>query len=781
MIPILFSTTETAFTSNGIGRLTDCVSCLVTEERNGVYELELVYPATGKHYATMIAGGIIGAIHDDAHDLQPFDIYAYSQPIDGLVTFKARHISYRLNKIAVQPYNATSAATALAGIATNAINTCPFTFSTTKTGSKPFAVMIPKNARAILGGSEGSILDVFGKGEYKWDKWEVKLYNNRGSDKGKQIRYGKNLTEFTREVDSGETVNSIVPYWRSGDGSTLVTLPEWYVSAPGTNDVVCTVMDFSDKFQDAPTVSDLRTAATDYLTNNEPWVPKDNITLDFTQLWQTTEYENYASLERVNLCDLVSVYYTQLGVVRTGVKVIKVTYDVLGERYTKMELGDTMPSFAEVLLGPYATDLASIKEKASYSDLDAAIMVASDLITGGLGGHVVISRNGNGEPEEILIMDTDDTSTAVNVWRWNMGGLGHSSTGYNGPFSDVAITQDGKINADMILSGYLSSSRIQANTIGVDKLTGTISNGDWEIDLENGTMTIGSMKSADFVPANDGIYSAAGMCLDMSNKTLKATDFAVTKYGKMYASAAEIAGIDFTRQDSISSYVVTLSVTQGDYNTTSTTLPYRELSGISVTGISRPTADMFFEYYDNGTLVETITKSSWTVSPLTIPYYDGSADRIKIGIVLEPGETVSLGVSYISTSKAIVNAPSNSYVTFQGPISVDGVTVDSTKFSNYDAKLSDLGNGNVKFKRFTINASGTYNLAVAALEHGILVLTSRATGACGQYLIFCGSNNTIYTTTVKAGSSITLTGSANQLAIANGSTSYAAYGLFITY
>lgn len=771
MIPILYPATETTFTSNGVGRLADCVSCLVTEERNGIFECEFVYPATGRFYADLLAGGIIGVIHDDTHDIQPFDIYGYSQPIDGLVTFKARHISYRLNKIAVQPYTASSAATALAGITTNAINACPFTFSTTKTGSKTFKQTVPKNARAILGGSEGSILDVYGSGEYKWDKWEVKLYNNRGTNKGKTIRYGKNLTQLTREVDSGETVNSIVPYWRSGDGKTVVTLPEWYVSAPGTVDVVCTVMDFSSDFQDAPSVADLRDRATAYLNDNELWVPKDNISIDFTQLWQTTEYQSYAALERVSLCDRVSVYYTELGITRPNVKVIKVTYDVLRERYTAMELGDTMPSFADVLLGPYSSDLESIKDRATYSDLDAAIIVASDLITGGLGGHVVINRDADGHPEEILIMDTDDVQTAVNVWRWNLGGLGHSHNGYNGPFSDVAITQDGKINADMILTGYISASRIQANTIGVDKLTGTISNGDWEIDLENGTMTIGSMKSSDFLPAYDGIYSDKGMCLDMSNKTLKATDFAVTGAGKMYARAVDIGGVTVTESGLYTNLTWSPSGTQDGY-TMFGPITYRNIVELTINGLNRATVDPLFEYYDNGTLVKTVDlPDGYRVDTFRVPLYEGTADTIKIGLKLNAGESVTIGTRQLTYSYPIVDVPSNARVTFNGGIGVDGVTLDSSF-------LGALISG----QKATVSAGGSNTLNIGLDTRGVLFTSSRSTAHRGAYLWVSAPSGNFVVTPILAASSLNITGTNGVMTIAStASSGYAAYALCISF
>ena len=97
MIPILYDTNETAFINNGICRLRDCISCLVTEERNGIYELDFEYPVTGANYELIQLGRIVAVTHDDTGDIQPFDIVSYTKPIDGIVTFHCVHISYRLS------------------------------------------------------------------------------------------------------------------------------------------------------------------------------------------------------------------------------------------------------------------------------------------------------------------------------------------------------------------------------------------------------------------------------------------------------------------------------------------------------------------------------------------------------------------------------------------------------------------------------------------------------------------------------------------------------------
>lgn len=493
MIPILYSTSETSFTSNGLGRLTDCISCQVTEERNGIFECEFKYPITGKFYNEMVTnGGVVSVTHDDAKDRQPFDIYKYSAPIDGIVTFNARHISYRLSGITVKPFTAASCALALQGIGTNSLSTNPFSFWTDKAVTSTFTLSVPTSAKAILVGQQGSILDVYGKGEYKFDKFDVKLYTNRGTNSGVTIRYGKNLSDTLVEKDNGEYYNAIVPYWKGEDG-TLVTLTGWYVVQTGETLKYCVPVDFSSEFQSQPTELELRTKAAAYLANNTPWLPKENIKVDFVHLWNTDEYKNVAVLERVKLCDTVAIYYPALGLTNSSAKVIKVVYDTLRERYTSIELGEPQQTLAESIMQPYAQAIASISDKASVSFMEEAIQAATDLITGGLGGHVVINRNANGEPEEILIMDTDDTSTAVNVWRWNLSGLAHSHSGYNGPFDDIAITQDGKINADIITAGTLNAMLVDIINLDADNITSGTLSAD---RISAGSLSISKLDSA---------------------------------------------------------------------------------------------------------------------------------------------------------------------------------------------------------------------------------------------------------------------------------------------
>lgn len=496
MIPILFDENATDFTTNGIGRLSDCITCEVSETRNGPFEVEFTYPITGRFYSEITEGRIILVSHDEQKDLQPFEIYRRSAPISGIVTFFCHHISYRLSNVIVSPFEASSLTEAFEYFSTHAMTENPFTFWTNKTSGGSFSVSVPTSIRAALGGTSGSILDVYG-GEFKFDNYLVRLYSNRGANNGVTIRYGKNLADIKNVVDTDGLYNAVIPYWSDGNATvvwgSIVTgegglqrVADWTdengVPIQDENGEHITFkyykravvpMDLSSEFEDAPTVSQLENKARTILNSNTPWIPHVNIDVDFVQLWQTEEYKNIAPLERVQLCDTVNVYYEALGVNATA-KVIKVVWNALTERYDKMELGEAQASFADVIMAD--TEQKITEDVPSWSDMDLAIANATNLITGGMGGHIVFLYDANGKPTDMLVMDTEDTATAVHVLRINVNGIGFSSSGVQGPYT-TAWTLNSVFNADFIVAGTMSAARIKGGTLTL----GGVNNGNGSI------------------------------------------------------------------------------------------------------------------------------------------------------------------------------------------------------------------------------------------------------------------------------------------------------------
>ena len=458
MIPILYSADEINFTSNGLGRLSDCISCIVTEERNGQYVMEMVYPIDGAHFDDLTYSSIIKVLPSDGANEQLFRVYKISRPLNGKVAISAEHISYQLSFIPVSPFTASNCAGALSGLLNHSMESNPFTVWTDKETSATYKQTLPASFRSQLGGVQGSILDVYG-GEYEFDKYTVKLHASRGADNGVTLRYGKNITDIKQEENISNTITGIVPYWTDSEGNTVTGDAQYSENADNFPFMRTVIKDFSQEFEDAPTKAALEQYTRNYIECNDIGIPSVSIDVSFVALWQTEEYKDIANLERVKLCDTVTVEFEKLGI-SAKAKVIRTEFDVLKEKYNKIEIGEVKTNLVNTLSDIQQT----AKESASTSFMQQAIAHASSLISGGLGGHVVINRNANGEPNEILIMDTDDKDTAVNVIRMNVNGIGFSTTGYDGDYT-TAWTIDGHFNADFIKAGSINAIDITGSHI----------------------------------------------------------------------------------------------------------------------------------------------------------------------------------------------------------------------------------------------------------------------------------------------------------------------------
>ena len=477
MIPTLYAPGATTFTTNGRGRLSDAISCYVEENRNGSYELEMVYPVDGIHFSDITHSCIITAKPADGKDKQPFRIYRISSPIDGKVTINAEHISYQLTHIPVNPIETeqTACAQALQALKTNAAEPCPFTFWTDKTSQGSFYVKEPKSIRAKLGGTEGSILDAFGGGEYEWDGYTVKLYQHRGADNGVTLRYGKNITDIEQELNIANTITGIYPYWKGQDGTggeTVVILPEKVIHHANASNFPyqrTIELDCSEKFQTQPTVAQLRAYATQYMSDAGIGVPKVSLNVSFVALWQTEEYKLIAPLERVNLCDTVTVIFEKLGISATA-KVVRTRFDVLKDRYEEIELGDARTSLAQAIKAE-AENSAQAAARNGQSWLKAKLLEIENQISSATDGNIVFGYDTNGNRTQILAMDTQDLQTAQNVLVINYAGIGGYSGGYGSNNFHLGITTDGKVVAESIDTGTLHAALQIANML---KLGGAV-------------------------------------------------------------------------------------------------------------------------------------------------------------------------------------------------------------------------------------------------------------------------------------------------------------------
>ena len=349
MIPRLYEKTETAFTSFGIGPLSDAVECYVTEERNGAFFLEMTYPKDGTLAEEIAIDRIILAPpHDNASQWEPFRIVTVNYGLLENMQIYAEHISYQLNSILTAKITGTATDPTTAWALVSALSTNPFSFSSdiTGTASKDMSTAFPVPIREFIGGMKGSIIDTFG-GELQWSRYTVNLLSARGADNGVKIAYTKNLTGLNYNIDMSDLITGCVAYWISSDGQT------YRVSGNRTKNnnyayFHFVAVDASGDFDSTPLVTELNTYATNYLAgiSGEPSLSLD---VSFVPLWQTEEYKDFYALEHVALCDTVTVLYPPLNL-NLKAKVVRTVYNVLADRYSEISISSMRKSLADTIV-----------------------------------------------------------------------------------------------------------------------------------------------------------------------------------------------------------------------------------------------------------------------------------------------------------------------------------------------------------------------------------------------------------------------------------------------
>lgn len=535
MIPILYGATDTDFSINGIGPMTDAISCFVWEERNGGFELEMEYPVTGDKFQDITIRNIIRAKTSPGGRIEPFRIYKFTAHSKGTVKIYAQHISYDLSGIPVAPYNAANAADAIRKLKTYMTVQNNFTFATDVNQSAYFAFGKPTSARSLLGGSEGSILGVY-QGEWNYTGFNVSLLSSRGSDRGVKITYGKNIQKLENEMGSSMLFTGVLPYYYSDATGLIQGQVQNVPIAYGFTYII--PVDLTEKFDEPPTVAQLNAQGVLYIQENNYGLPEVSMKVNFADISSASGFEEMHNLETVELCDTVTVEYEELGAVGSA-QIIKTTYDVLKERYVEIEIGDKK----EKVTNTIASQAIALNGVPSKTSVEKAIAIATELITGALGGYVLMhDSDGDGKPDEILIMDTDNIDTATKVWRWNKNGLGYSSNGYEGPYG-LAMTINGSIVADFVNTGTLN-----ANNVNVENINGE--------NIRN--QTIGNAKIAS--GAVDGNSLAYGVNTTLAQVGVNSSSIA-TLYNQYVDLASRVASIQAGYFYSIS----TSQIAFGDY------------------------------------------------------------------------------------------------------------------------------------------------------------------------------------------------------------------------
>lgn len=547
--PVLYAQNETLFSSNGIGVLQDATRCRVTEELNGLFELELTYPANGAFINEISERTIICAEASEDLGVQPFRVYRVVKSLTGNILIYARHISYDLSGIPVSPFHLGSdqdwsdvgtVTDAFAKIVQNSVVTNPFNFSSTVTNEKEMDIKIPMSARALLLGSDNSIVSIFG-GEFRFDGFTVVHATRRGSNRGFAIRYGVNMTALNQDESVDPYYTGIYPYYSDNDGT--IEIDGKVIMSPGEYEFNrIKVVDLTPEFTEAPWYpSEVEAKAREWLAKNGFGVPQISLDVGFAQLRKSEEYKDFRILETVNLGDDVKVFFEKIGVSSTA-RVTKTVWDALEHRYVSIHLGDASQSIATTISNLQKTSVPKSEATASIAAAEerakrreAEIKELNDVISSGLGMNKIEVGG------QTYYSDAADLNNATYIITMNSGGFAYTYDWNNGsPTWQGGLGRDGnliinRLSALKIRTNQLETDAIQSSNY--DRTSGaTYSNDGSFFDLG-----IGELITPNFsVTRNQaGFWAAVAKNID------------ITDGGDISADSAEINDVRFknTNQD----------------------------------------------------------------------------------------------------------------------------------------------------------------------------------------------------------------------------------------
>ena len=471
---VLYSSNTTSFSNLGLGVLRDFYSNpTITEVLNAEYNLEFEYVSGGWLCEDLIRGNIIKA------NGQLFRIWDIEQDLQKIKVL-AKHIFFDLSKNFLEdvaPTNLT-ANNAISWLLnrTASSNSFNVTGDCTDTASARY---VRKNVIDAIYNEDNAILKRFG-GEIELNNYDIYVHKKRGNDTGFSVLYGKNLSGIQMSLDLSTVATRIMP-----QGKDELLLDELYVDSPLINNYFAPFyqkIEFSDigvdedNNIDEDTAKDLLRAAVQKLYVEGIDKPTISIKVDFIELSKTTEYKEYQNLESVSLGDTITAKIPKLNL-NIETRVVKTVYDLSLDRIISIECGTVTPNIVTKQYQSSQEIINRLERVDVDSILSQAQINATNLINHPFNACIFIDK----QHGELCIMNTDDPTTATQVWKWGLGGLGFSSNGISGPFG-IAITQDGRINADYITTGTLSASVIEGYSdllIAVNEivnLTNTIEN-----------------------------------------------------------------------------------------------------------------------------------------------------------------------------------------------------------------------------------------------------------------------------------------------------------------
>lgn len=274
------------------------------------------------------------------------------------------------------------------------------------------------------------------------------------------IEFGENLLDFSRNTDVSDIATVFIPLGAKLEESPIAALEQRLT--------IESVNNGSDSLVNLDAVKKFG-----YITKTITW---DEVTTPKMLLYKANKYIADYQWDSMTLeVNAVDMHWTGADIeqFKLGDK-IKVHSSLHGlDRYfplSKMSIQLNNLSRSKFTLGTVVNTKLTAKSQTISNTASKAVETipvpsaivkqavdqAAALITAATHGHVVTTAN------EQLIMDTNDVNTARKVWRWNLNGLGYSSTGYNGTYK-TAITMDGQIVGERLVGGSVSAEKLDIN------------------------------------------------------------------------------------------------------------------------------------------------------------------------------------------------------------------------------------------------------------------------------------------------------------------------------
>ena len=448
----IYASTESDFTKNGEGLLTDLLEATVTESLNGDMFLEFEYPINGHNAEKIQEDKIIKCSTGDGN-AQLFRIKRIVKTYTKM-TIYAPHIFYDLLDnfvLETAPTNLTCQSFGQWVLSKTNYET-GFSFQSDISTSASARYVRRNPVDIIMGDTDNSMINLFG-GDLERDNYTIKLLEQRGSNTGVTLIFGKNIKQIKITRDDTSIYTRILPLGFDG-----LTLPEVYVDSPLIDNYrtpLITKVEFNNIKLDPEDENAYHTEeeayqalrdATNQLFAQGIDQPAVNIKIDWVELSKTEEYKDYQALETIHLGDTLTARI--LGE-NYQTRVTKTEYDVLTDSITKFEIGTINKTIGNSI----NANAQAIENISIPSILTTAKNNATDQITSAMGGYIYKTQT------DLYIMDAPTPEQAQKVWRWNLNGLGYSRTGIDGPYG-IAMTQDGQIVADFITAGTMSAERI---------------------------------------------------------------------------------------------------------------------------------------------------------------------------------------------------------------------------------------------------------------------------------------------------------------------------------